>query len=404
MMPTFNAKQVWLGTAMLLVLQLFFQHIPFISLNIILLAVASIWVAFSPQRQWTVSPIKLALVALFLLNLSGLASQEGKFEMEKKLSLLLFPLLFSVCTLSQGELQKIYKIFFISCLVGLMFIYGRLGYHFLKTHELLAYHEMLEGTGLHPSYCILYMLTAFFSYAMLLLTREQRMKHDLLLVVGLLLAFLPFLALAAAKLQIINFLVCLLVFFIFLRKQINIWVPVGVLGVTVVAMLAAYSLSPQVQDRMRDISQASQEIAPNDTNQTSTSARKYMWQSALKVVQKNPILGVGTGNEAAALMVEYAAIDFQFGMHHNTDAHNQFMATTISHGVIGLLLLVFVFVYPLTKRRFTSQPLFWFFYLPVLLTAMVESIFGVQKGIVFFCLFLMIFDVFGQGTKKTDAP
>jgi multisubunit Na+/H+ antiporter MnhE subunit len=100
-------------------------------------------------------------------------------------------------------------------------------------------------------------------------------------------------------------------------------------------------------------------------------------------------------------MAEYTAIDFLFGMYHNTDAHNQFLATTISHGLVGLLVLLFICVYPLTQKRFTGQPMFWFFYLPVMLTAMVESIFGVQKGIVFFCLFLMIFDVYRGDTKTS---
>lgn len=403
-MDKLNPKLVWLACLLLLVLQLFYQQITLISINIILLALAALWLAISKERQLHFGPMQGAMVLLYLLNLSGLDSDAGRFELEKKLSLLLFPLIFAVTTLSKQDLEKVFKIFFISGLVGLTFIYGRLGFHYFKTQELLAYHEMLEGTGLHPSYCILYMLTGFFGYSTVLLQHDVNRKKNLIWIVLLLLAFVPFLALAAAKLQIINFLVCILVFFVLLRKQISLWVPVAVLGVTVAAMLLAYSVSPQVQDRMRDFSQARQEIAPNDTNQTSTSARKYMWQSALKVIGKNPVLGVGAGKESAALMEEYTAIDFQFGMYHNTDAHNQFLATTISHGFIGLLVLLFICLYPLTQNRFTRQPMFWFFYLPVLLTAMVESIFGVQKGIVFFCLFLMVFDACQTDTKKTGAP
>ncbi len=403
MIQILNPRQIWLGTVLLLVLQLFFQEITLISVNIIGMSLASIWLAFSSYSQFKFTPVKIALIALFLMNLSGLGSDAGRFEIEKKLSLLLFPLLFSMVELYEIDLKKIYKIFFISCLIGLTYIYSRLGIHFLETHELLAYHEILEGTSMHPSYCCLYLLTGMFGYAVLLTQNEKHSKGLVFKVLGILFAIVPFLALSAAKLQILNYLVCLGLFFVFTRKQISIWIPLSALLLIAVAMGIALKMSPQVQDRMRDISQAKQEIAPNDTNQTSTSARKYMWQSALKVVAHNPVLGVGAGNEAKALMKEYTAIDFQFGMYHNTDAHNQLLATSISHGLVGAFILLFIIIFPFTQKRFTTQPLFWLFYVPVTFTAMVESIFGVQKGIVFFCLFLMIFDSLSTPKEQKKA-
>jgi len=398
-----SPKLVWLGVLLLLVLQLFFQQINFISFNIILLILASLWLAFSKERQWNFTPLKYGFIALFLLNLSGLGTDAGRFEIEKKLSLILFPLCFSVVTIERKDLLKISKVLFLSCLVGLFFIYGRLGYHYYKTHELLAYHEILEGTGLHPSYCNLYLLTGFFSYAFLIVQNPNKSGYFYVTIISILFSIIPFLALSAAKVQILNYLVCLVLFFLFTRKQISIWVPVGALIVTSLAMVIVIAISPQVQDRMRDFSEAKKEIAPNDTNQTSTSARKYMWQSAVKLIKKNPIFGVGAGNENNALVEEYTAIDFQFGMYHRTDAHNQVLATAVSHGLVGVFALMFVFLYPLTRKRFINEPLFWFFYVPIALTALVESIFGVQKGIVFFCLFFMIFDSIQIESKKTGA-
>lgn len=93
-------------------------------------------------------------------------------------------------------------------------------------------------------------------------------------------------------------------------------------------------------------------------------------------------------------------------IYHELNTHNQFIDTTISAGIIGLLLLLAYFVIPLVlwikERRFDM--LFFSFLFLVGFNAMFESVFEVQKGIIFFCFFnCLLFNMsFRQAQSVVD--
>ena len=76
-------------------------------------------------------------------------------------------------------------------------------------------------------------------------------------------------------------------------------------------------------------------------------------------------------------------------IYHELNTHNQYIDTMISAGVVGLLLLLAYFLIPLVfcirTRRFDM--VFFSFLFLVGFNALFESVFEVQKGIIFFCFF-----------------
>ena len=91
-------------------------------------------------------------------------------------------------------------------------------------------------------------------------------------------------------------------------------------------------------------------------------------------------------------MVNSYIIDYMYicyAIDKETNAHNMFIETLISVGVVGVMLLLAYFVLPIVlwirQKRFDI--FFFTFLMMVFFNAMFESVFERQLGIIFFCFF-----------------
>ena len=79
--------------------------------------------------------------------------------------------------------------------------------------------------------------------------------------------------------------------------------------------------------------------------QNSINLRKMQYYCTLQVIKAHPLLGVGTGDLRQHLQACYATLeDWPEGVFY--DAHNQFLQTTAKFGIVGILLLITVLLYP----------------------------------------------------------
>jgi O-antigen ligase len=135
-----------------------------------------------------------------------------------------------------------------------------------------------------------------------------------------------------------------------------------------------------------------------------TTLRMEIWDDALTVYQKSPIIGFGTGDGDQALLDQYQTDNFQQAIEENLNPHNQFIQTGIAIGALGILLVLAILFYPfsLWKKQYVfglmfSAISFMFF--------MTESVLEKQSGVVafsiFYCLFLL-FDGVESANKKLE--
>lgn len=97
-------------------------------------------------------------------------------------------------------------------------------------------------------------------------------------------------------------------------------------------------------------------------------SRLFLWKSAMVVIQNKPILGYGVSTAQVAydkVSSIYETNDYKLFTKNRKikDSHNQYLQTMMEFGVIGIILLVFIYLYPLfiadTKRK--TLALFWLF-------------------------------------------
>jgi O-antigen ligase len=124
-------------------------------------------------------------------------------------------------------------------------------------------------------------------------------------------------------------------------------------------------LIPAFQGRFQVIAAESQTITTTEATQSnaipvenlpcmsSTQLRYNSLKATWKIIQENPVFGVGTGDWRDELVKEYNAADMPCNAHEKTAPHNQYMRTLLKYGFIGLLVyLGYIFyLFQVYRRR-----------------------------------------------------
>ncbi|MCR4298467.1 MAG: O-antigen ligase family protein [Gallionella sp.] len=104
-------------------------------------------------------------------------------------------------------------------------------------------------------------------------------------------------------------------------------------------MVATYSVSPRLQDRIGLVVSESRIWQTKQAKETSTGQRLLYYENTLQIVQQHPVFGVGTGGFPASFARQVQGKDVPAT--HNP--HNEYLMITVQTGVIGLAFLLYLF-------------------------------------------------------------
>lgn len=118
--------------------------------------------------------------------------------------------------------------------------------------------------------------------------------------------------------------------------------------------------------------------------------RIFLWESAVEVIKDKPILGWGISNAQEQYDItrsQKETPEFKASWKHIKilHAHNQFLQTSMEFGILGLLILLFLYIYPIIiskgNRLFTALlliPLLFQSFFDVVITGLnYAGIFGI---------------------------
>jgi len=128
----------------------------------------------------------------------------------------------------------------------------------------------------------------------------------------------------------------------------------------------------------------------------ASDPRTFLWKSAWEVIKERPLLGYGI-NDAQAEFDEkkelYQTASFQqYSIYMEQtlnekyqDSHNQYLQAMMEFGILGLILLLFLFVFPIfavdkNKRLFTVFIVFLYMFLSIFdvyVTRLYAPVFGI---------------------------
>lgn len=128
-------------------------------------------------------------------------------------------------------------------------------------------------------------------------------------------------------------------------------------------------------------------IIRGDPNASSLAQRIEYWKTAVWLIERNPLFGVGTGDIQKAFINAYQETNSPLEPRFRKRAHNQYLAIAVTFGLVGLVWFIAALLYPVFKLRRTSDMLFITFLLVGLLSMVGEDTLETQAGVTFFAAF-----------------
>lgn len=127
-----------------------------------------------------------------------------------------------------------------------------------------------------------------------------------------------------------------------------------------------------------------------DPNYLSIATRLESWRVAYDLIERNPLLGVGTADLHDEMTLQYVLSKSLLCPENQVEPHNMFITYFAGYGILGGVYFIFCWFYPLFRREIRSEFLFQAFWLISTFAMMGEATLERQVGIMFMALCLMI--------------
>lgn len=369
---------------------------------------------FTKQVQFKFNGL-LLFIALFLpfyalYATNAIDPNEALFGIEKKLSFVLFPLVFSFVPTFQIRLRKLENGFLGSlflmlgiCYLGALFNYEE---HDYNSAYLFSSH--FSGIFHHPTY-----VSVFCALGIFLLFKRweapRTMREHLLSAVGIL-----FLLYTHIHLESLSGLLFALLLIAFLVGH-WLWVKKGfihfltVFSSGIIAVFIGFSLIPSLRSNVEDAFAFVRKYYNDPYAYThlprgeirGNDARIILWSASAEILSEHPN-GVGVGNLPMiieAKLLEYGQVNLA---KEHLNPHNQFFHTAVETGWIGLLWLLALSLGMLWFGWKHRQGILLLVVCAFAFNCLFESMLERQSGIVFYLLWACLF-VGLHSSFKTDA-
>ena len=345
------------------------------------------------KKNW----IKLSIISLWLLPFIQLLLlnriDEFLNNLITKITLFLIPILILIGYQSNKiNLSRILKFFIYGTVSSCLFclINALISYYFLKNDNAFTYTSL--SLFHHPTYFTMYLN---FVVGIIYLNNLKPIKNfklsiNLSLIIISFLSF--FILFASSRIGwITNILVHL--FFIsymlynkkFSRKAIIYFL------VLMVPFSTVIYTNKTIQSRFNEIIFYTFQKVDQKKVPSSTSDRKKIWSTSLKLVKEKWITGYGTGLSKKVLKEQFKKDGYDFFFKKNYNSHSQYLQVFLDQGVFGFLLLVFFTFGMLFASLKQKDFVYALFLVVMILNFMTESILETQSGVIFFAFFNTIF-------------
>ncbi|MCS6821008.1 MAG: O-antigen ligase family protein [Microscillaceae bacterium] len=391
---------------------LFFPRFPAVNSTCLILLVLN-WLAEGNfQQKWHYfkkNALLQIMVIFFGLHILGLIHttnlKRGLFELQVKLPLLVLPLVVGTMgVLSKNMLEKLLKTFvftltFVSFFCLLVATWRN--YQTPTTWQTyFVHHELGKVIGLHPAYFSAMVIFGFYVVLYFLYHYWHTYKP---LFKGLFLILLPyftiFLLLLSIRMQLLTFGFLLFIMVLWASYEHH-QLQKGILlsSLLVLILVGLIYFNPITYQRFKDALDFSKKIEL-DKEKDHTLGKTWdgralriaQWQCALSVIEKNWLVGVGTGDCFDELQKSYQAHNFLFASKYNSyDAHNQYLETAMGLGIIGLILFLWIIFAHLNTAWNNKAFLYVVLVISFMATAVTENVLCRNQGVVFFTLILFL--------------
>ncbi|MCK4679165.1 MAG: O-antigen ligase family protein [Bacteroidales bacterium] len=364
------------------------------------------------------SPVRRLLLSfsfIYLLYWIGLFYSDnrdyGFFDLEVKMSLLIFPLIFATI---DDRIFKDKKIFFLfysfiaGCIVSTFIFLFYSTISFLESNALSAFYYKNLSLSHHPSYFSMYLNLSIAFLLFFLIEKKIQLSGWLKVTAGILiLYFFIIIILLSSKAGILSLLMVLFISTGYLLVFKKRYLAGAVLIVLITAsFIGSFYIFTNTTNRFLEAKESvvSEGAIENDTKESS-GERILVWKSTIDIIRHNFLFGVGTGDVKDQLLKKYKEENIVLAMKLKLNAHNQYLQTFLSIGVIGFWVLALYILLPMINAMKNRNLLYFLFLAIIGFNFLFESMLERQAGVVFYAFFnAYLFAVKKEFRSSSSAP
>lgn len=232
----------------------------------------------------------------------------------------------------------------------------------------------------------LFFVWSFYAFPLL----ENRItKWAIGIIILLLFAYIHILAAKSGLISAYLFLIAWCIYVSIAQKKLIGLITLFLLAAT---LFAGIRFVPTLKKRFDYIDASWHMLRNNDkSGNYGDINRLQSYNVALKLIKKNPWLGVGVGNMEKAMDNGYETWYPEVIPENRLLPHNQFLIVSLGCGIPGLVALLVWLFYALTQLRKNRESFFFFMtWLLLIIQLLIEPAFEIQFGVFVFLFFFLL--------------
>lgn len=314
--------------------------------------------------------------------------REGLFQLEKKVSLLVFPVIFgtTIYQVSKKRLNLVFTFFIFGCFLASIICLVKAVLAYRGDSEIFYTNNLTAPLQFHYIYFALYIaFSIILTWHFLFTKTYSRIKIAVIILLNI--YFMIFLILLSAKMVIGAFLVSSIAYFILLIWQKGKIRYAFILFSVLISFFIILSMLDVTRDRMSALFIENPAYNP-------ISLRLIHWKCSWQIATSDPVyflFGVGAGKNEQLLLNECYLENKYWGYHYSYNAHSQYFQTLLNTGMVGLTIFLLMFFIPIIIALKAKNYIYMAFLLLFFVSSLTEALLTVQKGIVFYAIFNSLF-------------
>ena len=352
--------------------------------------------------HWTFPTLFILAISFYLLHLISLLytenMNEGYFELEKKLSFIVFPLIiFPIYSYRfvLGKGKYFLGAYISGALISSIYCFIQALIKYIESSDIAMMYYLNFSVFEHPTYYAMYMITALLILFNYLFKEWKNIKTKFRFAIFILLSWFTLMVLLSNSRAAILALAIVFIFsiiFVILKTK-KYWIGIAVVVLLSITAISTKTLMPHVFDRFNiGIEEVLHAKKIDDIKHwNGTTIRVQIYFSSIELIKENFLFGVGSGDVTDALMEKYKKHAFLDAAIRKYNAHNQFLQSFIGLGIIGFIFLLSIilipFIYAIRQGEFIQIA----FILMIIVLFLFESMLQQQAGIMFIVFFLFFF-------------
>jgi O-antigen ligase len=355
----------------------------------------------------------LAISAVFfLVYVASLAITDNKtsgvLQIETKMVFFIFPVLTGLAVWSNMiNRKKIQNAFVIGTFLAIVVCFVNAALNMSEEKQMVA-QGLLNDTYvnwdfffasrlsflMHPSYLAMYATFSMYFLFQRIASNWQTKRKLAFLFVGLNLILMCAVFLLASRLAYITmFLLWAGVAVVYIRRTGSYTRGLIGLAVLLITILIVYKSSDIIASRFDYAIRSFTSSEIDKTSSESSAVRRLVWSVASDEIAQNVLFGVGGGDVEHVLMDRYKQEGMTGAYEHKLNAHSQFLQTFLATGFGGFVVLLAMLLLPLRRAFRKKDTDVIIFIAIIILNILVESMFEIQAGVMFFAFFSALFIV-----------